>query len=648
MIIKSIVRYFVLLTVIIICYCQKEVPTQTAGGGTDAEHSFTKKVTGRLLYSDSSVAVDAEVNMISHDYTPSLGGSDSNTVTVYTDSLGVYSIIPKSAGIFNIAGIKDDKGVFIDSIPVVNDSNDVVVADAFLLCNGTITGILHMVGVNDTNQVKADIYIPGTMHFNKPIIGGEFSISSIPPGEYQFIIVPSLDDYSVKVMDILVNPGQVINLDTIYIGISQIINTSPIASFSAIPETGYVNEEISFSALDCSDKEDVNPLLYVIWDFNDDGVWDTEWSLSKNASMTYGNEGLKRVKLVVMDTDGLKDTCIKSVLVKPKTSIRMDKDNIYLSCDEGSQVSNVLFRIWNPGTGEMDYTITNNASWLVCNPNSGTCSSEEDIISLIYDVDGLAPGDYYATIKVDSDNAINSPESIMVELIVHPEDSNRVVDSLVFESGTQCYGLEHDGNYLWISDDNGYKIRKVNPLNGAFITSYDQTGYVRGVRSTHDLAYDESNNNLYCQVSYGGYINLVDLNPGFNMIDSLIPPVDWIHGVDFDGHYLWINEHDYGNRNYLIHKCDPDDAGKVATFTAPHDSGGSAGIAWADGYLWFCNAWLNRYYKIDISKALLDGHCENALVDSFDCDLNGRLSWDGNYLWVNGGEANKVYKLRVD
>jgi len=81
----------------------------------------------------------------------------------------------------------------------------------------------------------------------------------------------------------------------------------------------------------------------------------------------------------------------------------------------GQKTLDQKFRISNTGGGILDWSISDNANWLSCNPTSGTGNA---VITVSCDPSGLADGTYTATITISSSNASNSPQTVNVTLAV--------------------------------------------------------------------------------------------------------------------------------------------------------------------------------------------------------------------------------------
>ena len=177
-----------------------------------------RAITGNFLDANNRPVAGAFVRLYPVDYVPSISLSKKAGVSIdTTDNNGNYRIPVSDSGTFNLEGQKDTLGVFVDSIVIPNDTDDVVIPDTTLKRLSIIKGISHMPGQNDTNQVRVTLYIPGTGRITKPVIGGKFSFSDVPEGKYQIIIDPTLNDYSVKIIDIIILSGDTLNLDTVEI-----------------------------------------------------------------------------------------------------------------------------------------------------------------------------------------------------------------------------------------------------------------------------------------------------------------------------------------------------------------------------------------------------------------------------------------------
>ncbi|OGJ92281.1 MAG: hypothetical protein A2268_06005 [Candidatus Raymondbacteria bacterium RifOxyA12_full_50_37] len=175
-------------------------------------------VKGKLVDASNNPVSGAIVRLYPVDYVPSTTAMKIRAANLdTTDDEGVYEIPNVDTGTYNIEGQKDTLGVFIDSIDVPDDTSIIDVPPGQLKKLGKITGITHMPGQSDTNQVRVNIYVPGTRRITLPNIGGRFTFDLMPAGRYQIIINPTLPTYNVKILDTTLNAGETLDLDTIFI-----------------------------------------------------------------------------------------------------------------------------------------------------------------------------------------------------------------------------------------------------------------------------------------------------------------------------------------------------------------------------------------------------------------------------------------------
>ncbi len=101
-------------------------------------------------------------------------------------------------------------------------------------------------------------------------------------------------------------------------------NTPPEASFTISPSGGDVHSVYEFDASSCYDSSDSIALLEVRWDWENNGVWDTDYSSVKTAAHQYHTEGLYTIRLEVKDSGGLVNATTKKlqVTLSPSSNYR--------------------------------------------------------------------------------------------------------------------------------------------------------------------------------------------------------------------------------------------------------------------------------------------------------------------------------------
>ena len=122
----------------------------------------------------------------------------------------------------------------------------------------------------------------------------------------------------------------------------KLANTLPTASFVCLPEFGDLETVFVFDASKSFDEETEDWRLKVRWDVDDDGVWDADYSVSKQFGFRFQSEGHHVVRLEVLDAYGgitqLTDTVWVGDVVK---------DSVMTDPRDGRQYSIVrLYGIW--------------------------------------------------------------------------------------------------------------------------------------------------------------------------------------------------------------------------------------------------------------------------------------------------------------
>ena len=104
--------------------------------------------------------------------------------------------------------------------------------------------------------------------------------------------------------------------------------------------------------------------------------------------------------------------------------IGVDVPSIELEADLGLSPDQVtLFAVWNQAGGTLNYTLSDDASWLSLSTGGGTATTESDPIRANFNTGVLGSGVYNATITVSDPNAVNNPVQIPVSLTVRSAPS---------------------------------------------------------------------------------------------------------------------------------------------------------------------------------------------------------------------------------
>jgi PKD repeat protein len=92
-------------------------------------------------------------------------------------------------------------------------------------------------------------------------------------------------------------------------------NTPPVADFLISPDAGITETIFSFDASGCIDVQDQSAALQVRWDWENDGIYDTDFSTNKALSHQFSAAGTYQVTLEVKDSESLGDVLTKTLEV---------------------------------------------------------------------------------------------------------------------------------------------------------------------------------------------------------------------------------------------------------------------------------------------------------------------------------------------
>ncbi|RLC74118.1 MAG: hypothetical protein DRI52_00520, partial [Chloroflexi bacterium] len=112
-----------------------------------------------------------------------------------------------------------------------------------------------------------------------------------------------------------VRDGQGLTNTTTHTVTVQATGSPPTATFTVSPSEGYTNTVFSFDASGCDDDTTPPTELQVRWDWENDGVFDTEWSTTKVITHTFDTANTYTVALLVKDEEGLEGSFTRTVQV---------------------------------------------------------------------------------------------------------------------------------------------------------------------------------------------------------------------------------------------------------------------------------------------------------------------------------------------
>jgi hypothetical protein len=214
-------------------------------------------------------------------------------------------------------------------------------------------------------------------------------------------------------------------------------------------------------------------------------------------TVTYATSGLPdgtyQATIVVTDEGAVNDPqTIDVTMSVGDPVIALSTDSLTPAVLQGNDAPNQTFTVGNAGAKTLDYTITDDAGWLVVNPASGTSTGELDTITVSYYTDHLDLGPYPATITVSDPNALNDPQTIDVMLIVTALPAISLSESSLMpetpvggDAPPETFTVANVGGLVLIYDvtvQGGTPWLSVDPTSG------NSTGEADTITVTYDTA----------------------------------------------------------------------------------------------------------------------------------------------------------------
>ena len=259
--------------------------------------------------------------------------------------------------------------------------------------------------------------------------------------------------------------------------------------------------------------------------------------------------------------------------VLPPVISASPSDFEFVAYEGGSSPSAQILSISNEGGGLLNWTITEDCSWLEVFDDNGQCTAVEvNEINLSVDIGSLEPGLYNCDFLISDSNAVNSPQMVQVSLqvigpvlSVNPDDLDYIaekgdpnpIDQIlsVTNNGGGTLNWEITGNCDWLD---------VNPLAGS------SAGEPNEVALSVDIA--GVDNGIYnCQLTVSApnaenspqtvFVNLHVFTPGEIHVPAEYPTIQAGINAALEGDHVIVHPRIYTGQG----NCDIDLEGKEIT-----------------------------------------------------------------------------------
>ena len=209
----------------------------------------------------------------------------------------------------------------------------------------------------------------------------------------------------------------------------------------------------------------------------------TEQPISLHFKTSDLKEGSYVAPIVVEDANAQNSprTVLVRLEVLPSAVLVLDQRQLSAKFRQGEKVGDQTFVIRNQGAGNLSYNLkvgysaADETGWLLLNPGRGEIpAGQQAMVTVSFNAAKLSAGMYAAILIVESPGAVNSPQSLQVNLQVMSDQTLSLgVKELKLESagkpsGSQVFRIENTG-----TEPLNYEIKskegwlRAMPLSGA-------------------------------------------------------------------------------------------------------------------------------------------------------------------------------------
>ncbi len=242
--IRSIVKWVILSSILLLPAGCSEDPLAVGAGGTGSSTESGTIAVGTLVFTNGEPAPEVTIRLLDRDYKPQFGLSRETAVPqAVTDSSGTYMFRYITPGTYTITALHDSSGCHRDSILIETGKNTIGIDT--LKPFGALVGTVYLEGGHDPRTVI--IFGLGTTHITAPFNElGEFRLGGISEGTYRIRLISTIDDYDPIDTSLVIRSGSTDTLDTPiklpYIGVPV------VKGLAAVWDTALLQTNCSWSA----------------------------------------------------------------------------------------------------------------------------------------------------------------------------------------------------------------------------------------------------------------------------------------------------------------------------------------------------------------------------------------------------------------
>jgi hypothetical protein len=213
-----------------------------------------------------------------------------------------------------------------------------------------------------------------------------------------------------------------------------------------------------------------------------DGEWDTI-TVSADASSLSDGDYTGTVSVTSSEANNSpQEISVVFHVASEDPTIVLDKEALYFSHLTGNpNPSSQYFQIKNYGLGTLNYEFDCEQGWVTILPPSGSSSGEWDAVSVTVNAESLSLGRHFSTVFITSPDADNSPQTLLISVIVNDEDNPPLIElsetSMNFGASA---GVATSTQYFWVTNSGLGSMEWTCEENSAWLECAPLSGIDEG------------------------------------------------------------------------------------------------------------------------------------------------------------------------
>jgi hypothetical protein len=179
-----------------------------------------------------------------------------------------------------------------------------------------------------------------------------------------------------------------------------------------------------------------------------------------------------------------------TITAAPQPTILLNKTSLSPVSVEGANPPNDTFTVSNVGGGTLNFTVTDDTSWLTVSPTSGSTTTAARTITVQYSTTSLAAGVYTATITVSDPNATNNPQTITVDLTITAAPQPIILLNKSSLSPESMEGDNPPNDTFTVSNSGGGTLSYFVSVDADWLAVAPASGSTTGAPQTITVQYD--------------------------------------------------------------------------------------------------------------------------------------------------------------